>query len=78
MVCELELLTEGVKARREGKNFWIVEHLVSGSRITIRYPMEVRFSKWYHDSVAVERGSLVYALKNGRKLGKRAGMLWNC
>lgn len=40
-----------------------MEHLVSGSRITIRYPMEVRFSKWYHDSVAVERGSLVYALK---------------
>ena len=58
-----ELLTEGAKARREGKNFWIVEHLVSGSRITIRYPMDVRFSKWYHDSVAVERGSLVYALK---------------
>ncbi len=25
--------------------------------------MDVRFSKWYHDSVAVERGSLVYALK---------------
>lgn len=58
-----ELLTEGAKARRKGKNFWIVEHLVSGSRITIRYPMDVRFSKWYHDSVAVERGSLVYALK---------------
>ena len=58
-----ELLAEGAQVRREGKDFWIAEHLGPGSRITVRYPMDVRFSKWYHGSVAVERGSLVYALK---------------
>ena len=58
-----ELLAEGAQVRREGKDFWIAKHLGPGSRITVRYPMDVRFSKWYHGSVAVERGSLVYALK---------------
>ncbi len=58
-----EIVAGDVAVRREGKDYWIVENLCEGNRIEIRYPMPVRFSKWYRDSVAVERGSLVYALK---------------
>lgn len=31
-------------------------------RVLVRFPMEVTFSHWYKDSVAVERGPLVYGL----------------
>jgi hypothetical protein len=36
-----------------------------GDKIEIVFPMEVRLSHWYHDSVAVERGPLIYSLKIG-------------
>ena len=39
---------------REGKK---------GDRIEIHFPMEVSASTWYENSVAIERGPLVYALK---------------
>jgi hypothetical protein len=32
-------------------------------QVILRFPMEVRTSRWYHNSVAVERGPLVFALK---------------
>ncbi len=31
-------------------------------KVEVRFPMEVRFSYWYKDSVAVERGPLLYGL----------------
>jgi hypothetical protein len=34
-------------------------------RVILRFPMPVRTSRWYHNSVAVERGPLVFALKIG-------------
>ena len=34
----------------------------SGDKIDIDFPMKVRVTHWYHNSVAVERGPLVYAL----------------
>jgi hypothetical protein len=33
----------------------------SGDRIEIKFPMTPRISRWYHDSVAVERGPLVFS-----------------
>jgi len=36
-----------------------------GDRIEIRLPMELRVSHWYNNSVAIERGPIVYSLKIG-------------
>ena len=36
-----------------------------GDRVELVFPMRVRTSRWYHNSVAVERGPLVFSLKIG-------------
>jgi hypothetical protein len=36
-----------------------------GDRVTLRFPMSVRASRWFNESVALERGPLVYALRIG-------------
>jgi hypothetical protein len=36
-----------------------------GDRVTLRLPMTVRASRWFNDSVSLERGPLVYALRIG-------------
>jgi hypothetical protein len=33
----------------------------SGDRVEIRFPMAPRISRWFHDSIAVERGPLVFS-----------------
>ena len=33
----------------------------SGDRLEIEFPLQPRVSKWFHDSVAVERGALVFS-----------------
>jgi hypothetical protein len=33
--------------------------------VEIRFPMQVRATRWYNDSVAIERGPLVYSLRIG-------------
>ena len=43
----------------------------AGDRVELNFPMAIRVSKWYHNSIAVERGPLVYSLaigENWRKL----------
>ena len=37
----------------------------AGDRVTLRLPMAVRASRWFNDSVALERGPLVYSLRIG-------------
>ena len=37
-----------------------------GDSVTIRFPMELRGERWYHDSISVERGPLVYSLRIGQ------------
>jgi hypothetical protein len=37
----------------------------SGDKVEIRFPMSLRISRWYNDSVAVQRGPLVYSLLIG-------------
>lgn len=37
----------------------------AGDRVEIRFPMRLRVSSWFNNSVALERGPLVYSLKIG-------------
>ena len=37
----------------------------AGDRVALRFPMPVRATRWYNDSVALERGPLVFSLKIG-------------
>jgi uncharacterized protein len=41
-----------------------------GDHLTLRFPMHVRTSAWYHDSVALERGPLIFSLKIGEQWRK--------
>ena len=46
----------------------------AGDVVTLAFPMDVRTSRWYHDSVALERGPLVFSLRIGedwRRLRER-------
>ena len=36
-----------------------------GDRVELRFPMQPRVSHWFHDSVAIERGPIVYSLALG-------------
>ena len=36
-----------------------------GDRIELRFPMKPRVSRWYRNSIAVERGPIVYSLELG-------------
>lgn len=39
----------------------------AGDKVELRLPMPLRISRWYNNSVAVERGPLVYALRIGEE-----------
>jgi hypothetical protein len=41
-----------------------------GDRIELRFPMPVRTSRWFNNSIAVERGPLVFSLKIGEAWNK--------
>jgi hypothetical protein len=41
-----------------------------GDRIELHFPMAIRVTKWYHNSIAVERGPLVYSLALGETWSK--------
>jgi len=41
-----------------------------GDKVELVFPMDVRISHWCHDSVAVERGPLIYSLKIGERWTK--------
>lgn len=43
----------------------------TGDQVVLHLPMEVTTSKWYENSIAVERGPLVYALKMEEKWEKK-------
>ena len=42
----------------------------SGDRVELRFPMAVRTSTWFNNSMSVERGPLVYSLKIGENWHK--------
>lgn len=41
-----------------------------GDRVELVLPMEPRLSRWYHNSIAVDRGPLIYSLKIGEQWTK--------
>ena len=51
----------GRPVQAEG-SFILLSGLAAGTEIALQLPMEVRQSHWFRDSVAVERGPLVYGL----------------
>jgi DUF1680 family protein len=55
-----------------GKFFRVDRRWRPGDTIDIRFPMKVRRTRWFHDSIAVERGPLVYSLKIGTSWHKLA------
>ncbi len=50
---------------RAGTFHRIERRWAKGDRVELRFPMPVRTSRWYRNSVAVERGPLVFSLKVG-------------
>jgi uncharacterized protein len=48
-----------------------------GDRVELRLPMPVRVSRWFRDSVVVERGPLVYSLRIGEDWRKVTGKMKN-
>jgi DUF1680 family protein len=57
----------GVEA---GQFFRIDREWKPGDRVEINLPMPLRVSTWFHNSVSVERGPLVYSLKIGESWHK--------
>lgn len=43
---------------------------VNGDHVDIKFPMQLRVSHWYNDSIAIERGPLVFSLKIGENWSK--------
>jgi hypothetical protein len=50
---------------KAGAFFTLSRSWKPGDTVTLRFPMEVRSSRWFNNSVAVERGPLVFSLKVG-------------
>ena len=50
---------------RAGTFFTLNRQWRPGDRVEIRFPMLPRATTWYNDSLAIERGPLVYSLKIG-------------
>jgi hypothetical protein len=55
---------------KPGEFFRVSRAWKSGDRVELRFPMTVRTSTWYNNSIAVERGPLVYSLKIGESWNK--------
>jgi uncharacterized protein len=45
-----------------------------GDRVVLHLPMQVRASRWYHDSIALERGPLVFSLPIGESWKPATGL----
>ena len=59
-----------LKDVRPGEFFRIEREWKKGDQVILIFPMHVRVSRWYHDSVALERGPLVFSLKIGERWEK--------
>ena len=57
-------------AVKPGEFLRLARQWTRGDRVKLRFPMAIRTSTWFHDSIAVERGPLVYSLKIGESWNK--------
>jgi hypothetical protein len=55
---------------KPGEFFRVSREWKPGDRVELRFPMAIRVSTWYNNSVAVERGPLVYSLRIGESWHK--------
>ena len=62
-----EIRVNGHKENRvkAGSFHKISRHWKAGDVVELQFPMRVRSSRWFHDSIALERGPLVFSLKIG-------------
>lgn len=51
-----------IQHSREDGYIKLCQKFREGQTIVIRFEAEIEFSKWYHDSIAVERGPFIFAL----------------
>jgi hypothetical protein len=64
-------LSESYQSEIKVSSFYRIEReWKSGDVVEIRFPMQTRTSTWYNNSVALERGPLVYSLKVGESWHK--------
>ncbi len=61
-------------SQKEGSLEKISRKWKKGDVVEIIFPMEVRLSKWHEESIGVERGPLVYALKMSEEWRKIKGI----
>ena len=66
----VEVNGQAVPAVKPGEFLRVEREWKSGDQVQLRFPMAVRKSTWYNNSVAVERGPLVYSLKIGESWRK--------
>lgn len=59
-----------VAGAKAGQFLRIEREWRAGDRVEVRFPMAVRLSHWYNNSIAVERGPLVYSLRVGESWHK--------
>jgi hypothetical protein len=59
-----------VNGVRAGEFLRIEREWRAGDRVELRFPMALRLSHWYNNSIAVERGPLVYSLRVGESWHK--------
>ncbi len=50
---------------KPGKFFRLEREWATGDKVEIHFPMRVINSAWYHNSISIERGPLVFSLKIG-------------
>ena len=68
--CRSYILTSDgmeIQHSREGGYIKLCQRFREGQTIVIRFEAEVEFSKWYHDSIAVERGPFIFVLDMSEK-----------
>lgn len=62
------------EANSEGGRYLVIHReWRDGDAVTLTLPMRIRISRWYHDSIGIERGPLVYALRIGEEWRKLKG-----
>jgi len=61
---------EVVAGPQPGSFFSVERKWKSGDQILLEFPMRLRSTRWYHNSVVIERGPLVFSLKIGEKWQK--------
>lgn len=61
---------QAISGAKAGEFFRLEREWKGGDRVELRFPMKVRTSAWYNNSIAVERGPLLYSLKIGESWHK--------